>query len=86
MPITEDILTHQIIGPAYREGWQEGYREGVLNVLRHQLLRRFGPIPAWREKRLALCSVSDLVELGELLLDAQTAEDLAKFRVLPARG
>jgi hypothetical protein len=86
MPITEDILTHQIIGPAYREGWQKGYREGVLTVLRRQLVKRFGPIPAWREERLALCSVSELIELCDHMLDAQTPEDLAKFRVPPARG
>jgi hypothetical protein len=78
MPITEDILNHDLIGPAYGEGWQEGYREGVLSVVRRQLLKRFRPIPAWREKRLALCSVSDLLELGERLLDAQIPEDLAK--------
>jgi len=78
MPITEDILNHDLIGPAYREGWQEGYREGVLTILRRLLLKRFGPLPAWREKRLAMCSTSDLLELGERLMDAQSPEDLIK--------
>jgi hypothetical protein len=78
MPITEDILNHEIIGPAYREGWQKGYREGVLTLVRRQLLKRFGPVPAWREDRLALYSTSGLLELSELLLDAQSPEDLAR--------
>ncbi len=28
MPITENILNHQLIGPAYRKGQQEGLKEG----------------------------------------------------------
>ncbi len=29
MPITENILNHQLIGPAYRKGQQEGREEGA---------------------------------------------------------
>src|ERR1017187_2820875 len=82
MPITEDILNHKIIGPAYRqgrqEGRQEGQQEGELELLRRQIVKRFGPIPAWLDERLARCSASDLLELGERLLDAQSLEDILK--------
>jgi predicted transposase YdaD len=82
MPITEDILNHQIIGPAYRqgrqEGRQEGQQEGELELLRRQIVKRFGPIPAWLDERLARCSASDLLDLGERLLDAQSLEDILK--------
>src|ERR1039457_741085 len=86
MPITEDILNHQIIGPAYRqgrqeglqEGRQEGQQEGELTMLRGLIVKRFGPIPAWLEERLAQFSARDLLELGERLLDAQSLEDILK--------
>ena len=78
MPITEDILNHQIIGPAYRQGRQEGQQEGELELLRRQIVKRFGPIPAWLDERLARCSASDLLDLGERLLDAQSLEDILK--------
>jgi hypothetical protein len=41
-------------------------------------VKRFGPIPAWLEDRLARCSTSDLLELGERVLDAKSLEDILK--------
>ena len=78
MPITESILNHQIIGPAYRKGQEEGRQEGELTILRRQIAKRFGPIPAWLEERLVRCSASDLEELSDRVLDAQSLEDLVK--------
>lgn len=74
MPITEDILNHDLIGPAYRQG----RLEGELTMLRGLVEKRFGPIPAWLEERLARCSASDLLELSKRVLDAQSLEDILK--------
>ena len=90
MPITEDILNHQIIGPAYREGQQEGRQEGrregrqegrqegELNILRRVITKRFGAIPEWLEEWLAHSSANELEELSDRVLDAQSLEDLVK--------
>jgi flagellar biosynthesis/type III secretory pathway protein FliH len=86
MPITEDILKHPIIGPAYwrafeegyKAGYEEGYKEGELAMLRRLLTKRFGPIPAWLEERLMHSSTSDLEEFCDEFLDAQNLEDLKK--------
>ncbi len=82
MPITENILNHQLIGPAYRKGRQEGRetgrQEGALTILRRQIAKRFGPIPDWLEERLAHSSVGDLELLSDRVLDARTLDDLVK--------
>ena len=72
MPITEDIMKHEIIGPAYRQG----LHEGELVMLRRQIVQRFGPVPAWLEERLMHCATSDLEELSDRVLNAQSLEDL----------
>ncbi|HTS31839.1 MAG TPA: DUF4351 domain-containing protein [Bryobacteraceae bacterium] len=81
MPITEDILNHELIGPAYRagrqEGREEGRHEGELVILRRQIAKRFGPIPALDEK-LAHCSADEVANLSEHVLDASSLEDLIK--------
>jgi hypothetical protein len=76
MPITEDILKHEIIGPAYRQGRQEGLQEGEMRILRRQLVTRFGQIPAWLDDRLKHCPTSDLEEFSDRVLSAQSLEDL----------
>ncbi len=90
MPITEDILDHEIIGTAYKKGRragrraglkagrEEGRQEGELTLLRRQIERRFGAVQQWLESRLAHCTASELEEIGVRLLDAKTPEDLVK--------
>jgi flagellar biosynthesis/type III secretory pathway protein FliH len=86
MPITESILDHEVLGPVFKKGLQEGRQEGLqqglqqgeLTVIRRQIAKRFGAIPDWFEERLARCSVSDLEELSERVLDARSLEDLVK--------
>ncbi len=86
MPITENILNHQLIGPAYRKGQQEGLKEGreegrqqgELAILRRQIAKRFGPIADWLEERLAHSSAGDLELLSDCVLDARTLDDLLK--------
>jgi len=70
MPVYMDILEHEILGPAFARG--------ELTILRRQIEKRFGPIPAWAEERLANWPPRDLEELGVRMLDAQSLEDLLK--------
>lgn len=88
MPILTDILDHDVIGPEYRrgvqeglqegrqEGRQEGFLQGELRLLRRQIEKRFGTIPAWAEERLASRTAAELEDLGVRALDAQSVEDL----------
>ncbi len=72
MPILNDILDHDLLGPAILQGRQEGRQE----VLRRMLQKRFGQIPDWVETRLTSLPAADLDELGVRLLDAAAFEDL----------
>jgi hypothetical protein len=68
MPILMDIMDHKVFGPLLREGQQK--------VLRRQLEKRFGPIPARAEERLVKMSGPELDELALNLLDASQLEEL----------
>ena len=70
MPILNNILDHKVLG---RE-----FKKGELTVLRRQLEKRFGPLPAWTEERLASYSASELKALSLSVLDAQSLPDLLK--------
>jgi hypothetical protein len=72
MPITEDIMEHDLFGPRLRKAMAEG----ELTLLRRQIEKRFGPIPAWAEGRLSALSPPQLEDLGERLLDAASVEQL----------
>ncbi|MGH9608176.1 MAG: Rpn family recombination-promoting nuclease/putative transposase [Bryobacteraceae bacterium] len=84
MPILNDILSHEVIGPAIlqgrqeglQEGLQEGRQEGQREILRRQMEKRFGAIPNWVEGRLASFSESELDEFAMRLLDASRLEEL----------
>lgn len=54
------------------EGRLEGQREGRVNLLIHQLTRRFGALPAAAIARLAAVSIDDLDAIGERLLSASS--------------
>jgi hypothetical protein len=72
MPITEDIMEHDLFGPRLRKAMAEG----ELTLLRRQIEKRFGPIPAWAEGRLSALSPPQFEDLGERLLDAASLEQL----------
>lgn len=86
MPILEDIMDHDLLGPLLRRGQQEGRQEGrhgqegrhegELAVMLRQLRKRFGALPAGAEERLAARSVQQLEELSERILDCTSLEDL----------
>jgi Domain of unknown function (DUF4351) len=68
MPILNDILDHDLLGPEYRRG--------ELSFFRRQMEERFGPIPRWAEERIAGLSTSQIEDLGVRLLKAGTIEEL----------
>ena len=59
-----------------QEGEQKGRQEGELFVLQRQLVKRFGPLPAWAEERLANSSARQLEKLADQVLEATSLEDL----------
>jgi hypothetical protein len=75
MPLEINIMENEVIGPLIRQGMLEGMREGALTLLRILIEKRFGPIPAWAEDRLATQSTNELVDLGVRLLDVPTLEE-----------
>ncbi len=80
MALQIDISKNKILGPVYRrgiqKGMQEGREEGERAVLRHQLTKRFGRLPAWATLRLSEKSGKELKQLAEQLLDAHSLKEL----------
>lgn len=78
MPILTDIMDHKVLGREFKRGMQEGRLEGEALLLRRQIERRYGPIPAWANERLLKCSVAEIEALADRIFDAPTLEDLLK--------
>jgi hypothetical protein len=68
MPITDDIMDHDLIGPTAKQA--------ALEVLRPQMEERFGPIPAWAEERLSAMHPRAVIALGRSVLHAKSLEEL----------
>ena len=76
MPIEEDIMDHEIIGPAIRQGMQQGKQEESLYLVRRLLEKRFGSLPLAVEQRLVHLPVDQLEDLSLRLLDAGSLDEL----------
>lgn len=74
MPILNDILDHEVLGREYKRG----LRQGELTVLRRQIEKRFGAIPAWAEERFVRLSPAELENLSVRLLEVSTIGDLLR--------
>ena len=61
-----------------QEGLREGLQAGELAVLRRQIEKRFGALPGWAREKLAALTTSELEELSERVLDAQSVDELLK--------
>lgn len=72
MPILNDIMDHQVIGPAIRKGRLEGERSIILR----QITRRFGPIPVSARKRIESFTAVKLERISLRLLDASSLKEL----------
>ena len=76
MPILDDIMDHDLLGPAIRQGREEGLHQGELRLLRFQIQERFGTIPEWASQRLETFTSSELEQMALKLFNAETIEDL----------
>ncbi len=80
MPVLNSILDHKVLGREFKrgreEGRQEDRQEGEFALLRRQIEKRFGELPAWAEQNLSNRSEKDLSDLGLRLLDATSLEEL----------
>jgi hypothetical protein len=72
MPILNDIMDDEVIGPLIRQGRVEGQ----LALLTRQIEKRFGNIPPNIRKRIAALKPAQLERAGLRLLDAEHIEDL----------
>jgi len=78
MPIDIDSREHEALVPIVIEAERKGRQEGELTVLRRQIAKRFGALPAWAAQKLAALRTSELEDLSERVLDAQSVEELLK--------
>jgi len=86
MPLFDSILDNKVLGREYKRGFAQGFqeareearRQGMLNLLRRQIEKHFGPIPAWAEERLASRSTMELEDLCVNIFDTLTINDLLK--------
>jgi predicted transposase YdaD len=84
MPILDDIMDHDVLGPTFREGLQKGLEQGVqqgaqqgeLAIIRRLIHKRFGGMPTWVEESLANLSTVELEDLSVRLFDVQNIEEL----------
>ena len=84
MPVLNDILENKVLGREYKRGMDEGVQQGIKTgihqgesiLLRRQIERRFGPLPAWADARLTNSSSAEIEVLGLRLLDAMSLEEL----------
>jgi predicted transposase YdaD len=84
MPILNDIMDSEVLGPLIRqgraegraEGRVEGRAEGQLELLLELTERRFGAAAERYRGRLAAMNPAELRAVGLRLLDAARIEDL----------
>jgi predicted transposase YdaD len=76
MPILEDIMEHEFIGPLLRQGRAEGRVEGQVEILLSQIQKRFGRVSPAVAQRIAALKPTQLKRVGLRLLDANRIEDL----------
>jgi hypothetical protein len=72
MPIMEDIMDHDVLGPVLRKGRVEGQ----VDMLLSQIQKKFGRIPLAVSQKISALKPAQLKRVGLRLLDAQRIEDL----------
>jgi hypothetical protein len=76
MPIMEDIMDHDVIGPAIRKGLRQGRVKGQVEILLSLIQKRFGPVPPAVGRRMGALKPPQLKQIGLRLFDAQSIDDL----------
>jgi hypothetical protein len=76
--VVECLTPGETLMPTIAEKWiEQGVQKGqaaLLRILRHQLTRRFGPLPEWAEGRLTHAELAQLEAWAERVLDATSLE------------
>ena len=79
-PLEETRAYQQLVGIGIEKGKQEGQKEGrqeeARAILRKQLGRRFGKLPAWAVARLERAETAQLEAWAEEIFDAASLEEL----------
>jgi hypothetical protein len=76
MPILDDIMDHDLLGPAIRRGMQQGRVQAGKTIVMLQLEKRFGAVPVWARQRLEAMPAPELEETGVRLVDAHNLEEI----------
>ncbi len=72
---TIDFSENEVLGPAYRQGLEEG-RKNQLTMVQELVEQRLGKLPEWVEEKLAQASTDELKAVGLRVLTASSFEDL----------
>ncbi len=72
---TIDLSDNEVLGPAYRQGLEEG-RKNQLTMVQELIEQRLGKLPEWVEEKLAQSSTDELKAVGLRVLNASSFEDL----------
>jgi len=78
MPIETSILEHDVLGPVFLKGRQEGELKGQRTLFRRLIESRFGALPEWADEKLATLSTSEIEGLVGRALVAKSVEELLK--------
>jgi predicted transposase YdaD len=84
MPILDDIMDHDVLGPVLRQGRNEGRKEGrqegreeaARSFVRRSLEQRFKMVPSWVEARLTSLNATELDTLFDRIPEASAITDL----------
>ncbi len=60
------------------QGLEQGVSQGEAKLLRRQLVRRFGALPAWAEERLEQAGEAELEVWADRVLECATLEEVLK--------
>lgn len=72
----EEIPGSKAVGADDPPGFEEGFRRGMLGMLRDQMNHCFGPLPQSDEERLSDLSCGEIQQPALRLLEARTREEL----------
>ena len=61
------------------DGWAEGWRLGMLDVIQRQLTRRYGQFSKTQERQFYTFSLDQLTNLAEALMDFRGKTDLNQW-------
>jgi Domain of unknown function (DUF4351) len=76
MPILDDIMDHELLGPMIRKARAEARQEEGRQIVLRLIEKRFGSLPAWAQTRLEGLHIDEIESAALRLLDDGTLEEL----------